>query len=189
MKFNVDVIDVIVILGASLEKSSKISKQSIENVNAFEKMIRDANMKMEIPMILSGGYSKGNKDDTEASLMLSDIIKRGHTFGSIYLETKSRDSSENVQYSLDIIQEHGWKNIIVIDQPLHLFQLKLLFKHYIRLRNLDLDIKIEFIPANPVYGDNVKWWQYSYSLVYFIYLALCTCYYILKRKITLRDII
>lgn len=181
-------IDVVVILGASLEKPSKLSKQSIENVNAFEKMIRDAKIRRETPIILSGGYSKGNKDDTEASLMLSAIRKRGDTFGSIYLETKkSRDSSDNVQFSLDIIQEHGWKNIVIIDQPLHLFQLRLLFKHYIQLRHLD--ISLTFVPAEAVYGDNVKWWQYSNPLVYSMYLVLCTCYYILKGKITLCDLI
>jgi len=174
-------IDVVIVLGASLKNASTLSQQTIENVSKLKEL------NLKVPIILSGGYSKGNKDDTEASLMLSDIIKRGHTFGSIYLETKSRDSSENVQYSLDIIQKHGWKNIIAIDQPLHLFQLKLLFKHYIRLRNSD--IKVEFIPANPVYGDNVKWWQYSHRWVYFIYLILCTCYYVLKEKITLQDII
>lgn len=184
MKFDVDVV---VILGASLEKPSKLSKESIENVNTFEKMIRDAKIRRETPIILSGGYSKGNKDDTEASLMLSNIMKRGGTFGSIYLETKSRDSSENVKLSLDIIQAHDWKDILVVDQPLHLFQLKLLFKHYIRLRKLD--IKLNFIPGKAVYGGNAKWWQYSHRWVYFIYLILCTCYYILKGKITLRDII
>jgi len=175
-------VDVIIILGASLKNTSILSPQSIQNLAKLKEL------SLKVPVILSGGYSKGNKDDTEASLMLSNIIKRDHdhAFGSIYLETKSRDSSENVQYSLDIIQEHGWKNIMVIDQPLHLYQLKLLFQHYIRLRGLN--IKVEFISANPVYGDNIKWWQYSHRWVYFIYLVLCTCYYILKGKITLRDI-
>lgn len=174
-------VDVVIVLGASLKNTSVLSPQTIENVSKLKEL------NLKVPVILSGGYSKGNKNDTEASLMLSDIIKRGHAFGSIYLETQSRDSSENVQFSLEIIKKHGWKNIMVIDQPLHLYQLKLLFQHYIGLRNLD--VKVEFISADPVYGDNIKWWQYSHHLVYFTYLVLCTCYYILKRKITLRDII
>jgi len=172
--------NVMIVLGASLKNASTLSQQTIENVSKLKEL------NLKVPIILSGGFYKGNKNDTEASLMLHEITISGD-FGPIYLETKSQNSSENVQFSLDIIQEHGWKNIVIIDQPLHLYQLKLLFQHYIRLRGLN--IKVEFISANPVYGDNIKWWQYSHRWVYFIYLVLCTCYYILKGKITLQDII
>jgi len=173
-------IDVRIVLGASLKAPSQLSKQSLKNLDKL------AEIGLEAPIILSGGFYKGNKNDTEASLMLNEVNKISEHLRSIYLETESRDSSENVQFSLDIIQEHGWKNIVIIDQPLHFFQLKLLFKHYIRLRQLDLNLI--FVPAEGVYGGNVKWWQYSYSFVYFVYLALCTCYYILKGKITFLDI-
>ena len=174
-------VDVAMILGASLKSASVLSPQSIQNLEKLKEL------SLKVPVILSGGYSKGNKNDTEASLMMNEVSKISENFGSIYLETESRDSSENVRFSLDIIQKHGWKNIVVIDQPLHLLQLKLLFKHYIRLSKMC--VKVSFIPANPVYRNNIKWWQYSHPLVYFIYLMLCTCYYILKRKITLQDII
>lgn len=176
MQFDVDVV---IVLGASLKNASILSPQTIQNLAKLKEL------SLKVPVILSGGYFKESKKYTEALLMFNHLDKE--SIGPIYLENKSRDSSENVQYSLDIIQEYGWKNVIVIDQPLHLYQLKLLFQHYIRLRGLN--IKVEFIPAEGVYGGNVKWWQYSHPLVYSMYLRLCTCYYILKGKITLRDII
>jgi uncharacterized SAM-binding protein YcdF (DUF218 family) len=167
-----------IVLGASLNRT-KASPQTVKNVEKF----KDLNFKGTV--ILSGGFSY--QGFTEAAIMY-DLLDPKHKKSRYLLEEKSSSSNENVQFCLDIIQKHGgWKNIAVVDQPLHLFQLKLLFKHYLRLRHLDLNLK--FIPARAVYGDNVKWWQYSHPLVYFIYLILCTCYYILKGKINLKDII
>lgn len=166
-----------IVLGASLNRT-KASPQTVKNVEKF----KDLNFKG--PVILSGGFSYQGL--TEAAIMY-DLLDSEHKENRYFLEQESSSSDGNVQFCLDIIQKNGWKNVVVIDQPLHLFQLKLLFKHYIRLRGLN--IKVEFISANPVYGDNLKWWQYSHPLVYFIYLILCSCYYILKGKINLRDIV
>jgi len=173
--------DVVVVLGASLEAPSKLSKQSVKNIDQLEKL------RLKVPIILSGGFYKRDESNTEASLMNLELGTRSGDFGPIYLENKSWNSNENVEFSLNIIQEHGWKDIVIIDQPLHLFQLRLLFKHYVRLKHLNL--KLTFISAEAVYGGNVKWWQYSHRSVYYTYLQLSTCYYIFKRKITLRDII
>jgi len=169
--------DVVIVLGASLNRT-KASPQTVKNVEKF----KDLNFRG--PVILSGGFSYQGL--TEAAVMY-DLLDPEHKESRYFLEQESGSSNDNVQFCLDIIQEHGWKNIMVIDQPLHMFQLKLLFKHYIRLRNLDLNLI--FVPAEAVYGDNLKWWQYSHPLVYSMYLRLCTCYYILKGKITLQDII
>jgi len=175
-------VDIVIVLGASVRNASTLSPQTIQNLAKLKEL------SLKVPVILSGGfYYKGNKNDTEASLMMNEVRKISENLRSVYLETESRDSSENVQFSLDIIEEHRWKNIVIIDQPLHFFQLKLLFKHYLRLRHLDLNLK--FIPAEGVYGNNVKWWQYSHPLVYNIYLILCTCYYVLRGKINLQDIV
>ena len=178
--------DVIVVLGASLKDAKTLSPQTLENLQRLlEKLDK---WSLQIPIILSGGFSKDG-DNSEASLMIKalQIQDRIDQLGPIYIEDKSNNSSENVKLSLDIIQAHNWSKILVIDQPLHLFQLKLLFKHFIRLRHLK--IELNFIPAKAVYGGNAKWWQYSHQWVYFSYLVLCTFYYILKRKINLQDII
>ena len=174
--------DVVVVLGASLKDASTLSPQTLQNLAKLEEEF----YYVKTPVILSGGYFKENMK-TEASLMFKSLEEKLNTFGPIYLENESSNSSENVQFSLEIIQKHRWKNIVIIDQPLHLFQLRLLFKHYVRLKHLNL--KLTFISAEAVYGNNLKWWQYSHFAVYFVYQILSTCYYILKGKITLRDII
>jgi len=174
-------VDVVIVLGASLKNASTLSPQTIENLSK----LKELNL-VKVPVILSGGYFK-EKGDTEALLMLNHIDKESNHFKYIHIENESGSSDENVRFCLDIIQEHQWRKVAVIDQPLHLFQLRLLFKHYIRFRKLDLELN--FIPAKATYGSNVKWWQYSHPWVYNIYLILCTCYYVLKGKITLQDII
>lgn len=170
-------IDVVIVLGASLNRT-KASPQTVKNVEKF----KDLNFRG--PVILSGGFAY--QEFTEAAVMY-DLLNPGHKESRYFLEQESGSSDDNVRFCLDIIQEHRWRKVAVIDQPLHLFQLRLLFKHYIRLRELDLELS--FIPAKATYGSNVKWWQYSHPWVYSMYLKLCTCYYILKGKITFRDII
>lgn len=172
--------DVVIILGASLKRtkaSPQASPQTVKNVEKF----KDLNFKG--PVILSGGFSYQGL--TEAAAMYK-LLDPEHKESRYFLEQKSSSSDGNVKFCLDIVQAHGWKNILVIDQPVHLFQLKLLFQHYIRLRHLD--ISLNFIPAKATYGSNVKWWQYQSKLVYFIYQILSTCYYILKGKINVQDI-
>jgi uncharacterized SAM-binding protein YcdF (DUF218 family) len=174
--------DVFVILGASLSDAVTLSPQSYENLKKLQE--EKKRWKMKKSLILSGGFSI-NGIESEASL-LENILSYFKEEFSLICEDKSKNSAQNIEFSLKIIQEHTWRNVAVIDQPLHLFQLKLLFKHFIRVKHLN--IHLEFIPAEAVYGNNVKWWQYSHPIVYFTYLALCNCYYLLRRKITITDI-
>jgi hypothetical protein len=103
-------------------------------------------------------------------------------FSSIFIELESRCSYENIKYCLNLAQKMDWENLIIIDQPMRLLRLKLLANSEIRKRKSD--IKITFVPAEPIFGKNTNiqsQWDNAFKLC--IYELGAIAFNIIRGKI------
>jgi len=191
--------DAIIIIGAGLRRmygEIVCSVQSVYNVDKAIDLLEELRNK-NIALVFSGGFSLDS--ETEAKTMEKYFketypeiynyffdkafrisIGDFNSNCSIHLESKSRNSYDNIRYSLDLAEQNGWRNIIIIDQPMHLPQLKLLAHRELRKRHLR--IHLDFVAAEMVWGCNVQK-QWASPLKFLIYEILSTGYYMLKGKI------
>lgn len=120
---------------------------------------------------------------TEAEAMYDWIIKHYYSFFPlIFLELQSKCSYENIKYCLNSAEKNEWMNLVIIDQPMRLLRLKLLVNSEIRKRKSN--IKITFVPAEPIFGKNTNiqsQWDNAFKLC--IYELGAIAFNILKRKI------
>jgi len=182
--------DAIIVIGAGLKRMNDeiaCSAQSVQNVEKALDLLEELGTK-DINLVFSGGFSLDSK--TEAETMKKYFKEHysemyAYYFESnsvVYLETKSRNSYDNIRYSLNLAEQNKWRNIIFIDQPMHLLQLKLLATKELRKRNLRHSVIVEFIGAEPVWGGNAQK-QWRNPFVFALYEILSTGYYLLKGKI------
>jgi len=175
--------DAVVVLGAGLIREGNrviCSPQSKSNVEKGIELLtfvsRFSNEKK--PLVFSGGFCL--EGESEAEAMYKDFAERGFPLQEIYLETQSKNSYGNIFYCLNLVEKYEWRRITLIDQPMHLVQLKLLATKELRRRNLLT--RIEFVAADPVWGNNIQK-QWSSPTKFFMYQILSTGYYLLKGKI------
>lgn len=177
--------DAIIVIGAGLLKDGVNiipSAQTQKNVERLIQLLIDYNnlWNDQIPVVFSGGYTADTKD--EATIMEEYFFQNFKMFSerAVWLEFQSKNSYENIYYCLNLIEKEGWQHVIVIDQPMHLPQLKLLTAKELRRRRRKL--KIFFVGAESVWGNNIQS-QWSSPFRFFLYEILSTSYYLLKGKI------
>ncbi len=110
----------IIVLGAAVrgERPSKVLYRRIEA--AYEYLESHPNT----VAVLSGGQGQG-EDISEAECMRRELVALGIDESRLILEDKSTSTSENLQYSLDII-EGRYKSIAVVTNNFHVFRAKML---------------------------------------------------------------
>ncbi|NMB92146.1 MAG: YdcF family protein, partial [Parcubacteria group bacterium] len=149
--------DAIIVIGAGLLKDGTNIIPSIQTKNNIEKAVQliiDYNKlnhdAMPIPLVFSGGYTINGKE--EAIVMQEYFFKNFGMFTerNIWLEFQSKNSYENIAFCLNLIRKENWKQVIIIDQPMHLLQLRLLSNKELRIR--ELKTSLYFIGAEPAWG-------------------------------------
>lgn len=177
--------DAIIVIGAGLLKDGVNiipSAQTQKNVERLIQLLIDYNNRWndQIPVVFSGGYTANTKD--EATIMQEYFFKNFKMFSDrvVWLEFQSKNSYENIKYCINLIEKENWQYVIVIDQPMHLLQLRLLAKKEMRQRKSKFHL--DFIGAESVWGQNIQP-QWSSPIKFFIYEILSTGYYLLKGKI------
>ncbi len=92
-----------------------------------------------VPIIVSGGfvYSKNGDTNSEAEIMKRTLVDLGVEFQDIYLEEQSRDTFENLKYSKEIMEDHGWDRILLVTSAYHMT----------RAKNAAETHEVEVIPA------------------------------------------
>lgn len=78
--------------------------------------------------VLSGGKGPG-EDITEAQCMFEYLVERGISENRLYLEGRSENTLENIQYSKEILQEFSEdENVVIITNEFHQYRAGLLAK-------------------------------------------------------------
>lgn len=80
----------------------------------------------ETKAILSGGQGEG-EDISEAEAMRRYLVERGIDASRLYLEDKSRDTTENLKYSFEIIDDED-ASVVVVTNRFHVLRGKMIAK-------------------------------------------------------------
>jgi uncharacterized SAM-binding protein YcdF (DUF218 family) len=118
-------IEYVVVLGAGI----KGSELSLTLQQRLDTSLTYANLKKDIPIIVSGGQGPG-EDITEAEAMSNYLINKGISKDRIILESKSTSTQENLLYSKVIMNSEGSKNptIMIVTSDYHMHRAKLIAK-------------------------------------------------------------
>jgi len=171
--------DAIIVLGAGLRVMYDTIVCSIQSVHNVEKGVELVTEYKDVALVFSGGFTLDS--ETEATAMRKYFKKvYPEIDNDTYLEIQSKNSYGNVYYCLNLVKKEQWSNIVIVDQPMHLFQLKLLANKELRKRKSN--VRINFVASEPVWGNNIQK-QWKNPFVFGVYEFLSTRYYLLKGKI------
>ncbi len=170
--------DAIIVIGAGLLEIKEhiiCSNQTRNNVDKAKNLLFQYST--YLPLVFSGGYTYYGITEAEAMYeYFINSIGKSVYHGDIYLEFQSQNNYDKIKYCLNLIQEQNWHNIIIIDQPMRLFQLKILV--YKEIKRRKLNVRIDFVGAQPTWGENIQP-QWRNPVVFVIYEILSTGYYII----------
>ncbi|RAP28201.1 hypothetical protein C2W64_00412 [Brevibacillus laterosporus] len=109
--------DVAIVLGAAVRGD----QPSPALAERLEKAYELYQQKYIASIIVSGGIGNG-KEHSEAHVMKTYLIKKGVPASSIYLENKAVNTLENLSFSQQIMQEHGYHTALIVSHHYHLMR-------------------------------------------------------------------
>ncbi|XDD51083.1 YdcF family protein [Leptospira sp. WS92.C1] len=115
--------DVILVLGGMVSTLSK-HDEPVELYNTAERLTETVRLyrAQKAPKILFSGGS-GNlfyQEVPESEPAGRFLRQMGIPDSSLILESKSRNTSENVAYTLELLRERGWKSVILVTSSFHM---------------------------------------------------------------------
>lgn len=75
--------------------------------------------------IATGGIGWG--PPAEAVVIRRELIRLGVPAEAVHPETRSRTTREQAAFAADFAARAGWKRLLLVSDPLHMYRLKLLF--------------------------------------------------------------
>ncbi|MCR8981852.1 YdcF family protein [Brevibacillus laterosporus] len=109
--------DVAIVLGAAV-RGDQPSPALAERLEKAYELYQQKYIKS---IIVSGGIGKG-KEHSEADVMKGYLIKKGVPASSIYLEKRAVNTLENLSFSQQIMQEHGYHTALIVSHNYHLMR-------------------------------------------------------------------
>lgn len=94
--------------------------------------------------------------------MMKQALFQGIPESSIFMEKQSRTTFENAKYSLEILQNQGFKSAIVVTSPYHTRRVRIIFTRLFK----GIHLTICAAPYNPTKTD--KWWKDRFSTQFVI---------------------
>jgi uncharacterized SAM-binding protein YcdF (DUF218 family) len=110
-----------IVLGCQI-RGSRITRSLRKRLDTAYEYAKDGSMKI----IVSGGQGRG-EDMSEAQAMKNYLVDKGIDADRIIMEDKSTDTSENIRYSAEYINDNNAK-ICVITNNFHVFRAKKIAK-------------------------------------------------------------
>lgn len=109
-------LDYIIVLGAQVREDgpSRVLKMRLDK--AYEYLVENE----ETKVIVSGGQGS-NEPETEAACMKDYLVSKGIGADRILLEDRSTDTSENLSFSLELIEGEG-KSVGIVSNNFHIFR-------------------------------------------------------------------
>lgn len=121
--------DVMVILGAQVKESGP-SVLLRDRLNTALEYLEEH---PELPVVVSGGQGD-NEPESEADAMADYLVERGISEARIWREDASHNTSQNLQYTLELLEEKGYDtadiHLVVVSNGFHLTRVRLLAGRY-----------------------------------------------------------
>ena len=125
-------------------------------------------------MLMSGGPLAWNL--TSAEWMKRQAAAMGVPSGNILLQGKSRSTLEDVVFSLPIIQERGFKSVILVTSPFHTRRAKRVF----RKASAGSGIKVYVYPVQDSDWKLDRWWLRHEDTSHVVWEYAAMVYYFFK---------
>jgi uncharacterized SAM-binding protein YcdF (DUF218 family) len=106
--------DVIVVLGHPANADGSPSPAMQEQAALAAALFRAC---LAPALLFTGGAV--HNEHMEAQVMADLAVQQGVPAAAIATETQARDTFENARYCWQIMQQHGWRNAIVVTTPYH----------------------------------------------------------------------
>ena len=113
--------DAIVVLAGGVGESGKAGQGYEERVEQAVKLFRAG---YASHLIFSSGYVFAFE---EAEVMKALTISLGIPAEAILLEKQAGNTYENVKYVSEILDQHGWRTILLVSSPYHMRRVSLIF--------------------------------------------------------------
>ena len=107
--------DAAVVLGAAVRTTGP-SPVYVERINHAVELYRSGAVKF---IIMTGGKGLGERV-TEADAGRAQAIAAGVPAAAILVETRSRDTQENLANVRPIVEAHGFGRVLIVSDPLHM---------------------------------------------------------------------
>ena len=133
--------DVVLVLGAQVKQGGPavLLQDRIDTAAAY------LNEHPDLPVVVSGGQGK-DEPTTEAVAMRDGLVAQGVSGERIWLEERSHNTSQNLRYSMELLEEKGYDladtHVLVVSNGFHLARVKLLSERYA------LDVSVLAAPSS-----------------------------------------
>ncbi len=117
--------DTLIVLGCPADPDGKASPEERERVLAA---VREFQAGRAGHMIVTGGAVHNQWNEAEA--MAGVARGAGVPEEDVLVEGRARNTIENIYYSNQIMQQHGWTSAEVVSTPDHLPRAALILEHY-----------------------------------------------------------
>ncbi len=117
--------DTLIVLGAPAKSDGTASPEERSRVGEAVHEYRTGRAQH---LILSGGAA--HNQWVEAEVMSHEAQSHGVPASAIEMEGRSQNTIQNIFYSEQIMQQHGWKSAEVVSSPSHLPRTRLILERY-----------------------------------------------------------
>ncbi|MBO0476087.1 YdcF family protein [Vagococcus sp. DIV0080] len=148
-------VDYIIVLGAGLIDGERVTPLLASRIDVAVKLFNKQKKRKnhEPTIILSGGQGPDEKI-SESKAMHNYLLEKGYELGNVYLEEKSTNTKENLQFSETIIYQKdniknlNKKNIVIASNNYHVLRAgKLASKLGIFARGIGSKTKAYYLPT------------------------------------------
>ena len=88
-------------------------------------------------LVFSSGYKYAF---TETEIMKNLALSLNVNKNDIVLQSRGKNTFENVTYVNDILKQNGWNEILVVSTPFHMRRVSLVFDHIVK------DVRVSYVP-------------------------------------------
>ncbi len=101
------------------------------------------------PVLLFSGHD-ANFQPSQAQAAAHEAERLGVPRTAILTEDESRDTWQNAQYSAAILKQHGWRHIVLVSDPGHLWRGRQDFRHF------GIDVAVSGAPEADALGTPLR---------------------------------
>lgn len=122
--------DAIVVLSGAQNETADEFGEPVSSADALLRLRYGAFLarRTELPVLLTGGSVKGDEGRSLAETMAFDLYE-GFGIQARWLETKSRTTAENAEFSYTILEAEKKISILLVTNSLHMKRAKWVFEH------------------------------------------------------------
>ncbi|MBI4690071.1 MAG: YdcF family protein [Nitrospirae bacterium] len=169
--------DVGIILTGFIDSKNGIDDETRRRINHASKLY---NNRLFVRFFCAGG-ARPHKNFYGAEMVKNELIAYGINKDIIYSERISNDTRSNLKEAFKMIENNGWRSVIIISSPLHLYRAQGLVPYS---KNIEVSLSAyPYADSNPKISLITLWKHIHYEWAAFFSAALPQPIYAMIKKI------